>query len=87
MFICPPDEELADKVTNNLASYIVNSGCNVVRIDKWGERRLAYEIDGNDTGRYVLVTFDADKGTVKELDRLCKGNTNILRHMIVQKGE
>lgn len=87
MFICLPDEELTDKVTNNLASYIVNSGCNVVKIDKWGERRLAYEIDGNETGRYTLITFDADKGTVKELDRLCKGNTNILRHMIVQKGE
>lgn len=92
MFICPPDEELAEKVTNNLASYIVNSGCNIVKIDKWGERRLgkrilAYEIAGNETGNYVLISFNADKSTVKELDRLCKVNTNILRHMIVQKEE
>jgi len=36
---------------------------------------------------YVLVTFSAEPKTVKELDRVMKITDEILRHMIIRKGE
>ena len=40
-----------------------------------------------DRGLYVLVTFSAEPKTVKELDRVMKITDEILRHMIIRKGE
>ena len=55
--------------------------------DRWGKRRLAYEIQDLNEGIYVLVTFQADAAAVKELDRVMKITDEVLRHMIIRKGE
>ena len=59
----------------------------VEKTDRWGKKRLAYEIDDIAEGLYVLVTFSAEPKTVKELDRVMKITDEILRHMIIRKGE
>ena len=48
---------------------------------------LAYEINEIKEGYYVLITFSAEKTCVKELDRVMRIKENILRHMIISKGE
>lgn len=51
---------------------INNNGGTVEKTDRWGKKRLAYEIDDIAEGLYVLVTFSAEPKTVKELDRVMK---------------
>ena len=52
-----------------------------------GKKRLAYEIQDFMEGQYVLVTFSAEPKAVKELDRVMKITDEVMRHMIIKKGE
>ena len=57
------------------------------KTDKWGKKRLAYPIQDFNDGLYVLTTFAAEPACVKELDRVMKITDEMLRHMIIRKGE
>lgn len=59
-------------------------GGTVDTIDKWGTKKLAYEIDGKTEGYYVLVKFSANVDAPAEIDRQMKINDNIIRQMITR---
>ena len=59
----------------------------VEKTDRWGKKRLAYEIQDFTEGQYVLVTFSAEPKAVKELDRVMKITDEVMRHMVIKKGE
>jgi small subunit ribosomal protein S6 len=52
------------------------------RWERWGKRRLAYEIRGKQYGFYALVVFDLTAAMVTELDRLVRLNNNVIRHLL-----
>ena len=56
----------------------------VVKVEEWGKRRLAYAIDSKTEGYYVDVAFNADADLPKELSRNLGNNENILRSQIVK---
>ena len=56
-------------------------------VDEWGKRRLAYPINDLMEGYYVLMTFTALPGVPAELDRQFRINENVMRSLIVSKGE
>ena len=88
MYIVKPIEEDAFKaVVAKFDTLISANGGKVEKTDCWGKRRLAYEIQDLNEGIYVLVTFQADAAAVKELDRVMKITDEVLRHMIIRKGE
>lgn len=88
MYIVKPiEEEAFDAIVKKFDALIVANGGTVEKTDRWGKKRLAYEIEDIAEGLYVLVTFQADGKAVKELDRVLKINDDILRHMITRKGE
>ena len=80
------DEEASNALINKFKNLIAANG-TIDSVDDWGKKRLAYEIDDIAEGLYVLVTFSAEPKTVKELDRVMKITDEILRHMIIRKGE
>ena len=57
------DNGLVDEEKNNVvdkfSTLIESLGGTVEAIDKWGTKKLAYEIDGKTEGYYVLVKFTA----------------------------
>ncbi|WP_040196148.1 30S ribosomal protein S6 [Candidatus Soleaferrea massiliensis] len=57
----------------------------VDNVDEWGKRRLAYEINDETEGYYVLIDFTCTPEFPAELDRRYKINDNILRSLIVKK--
>lgn len=86
MYIVKPIEEDAFKaVVAKFDKLITANGGNVEKTDCWGKKRLAYEIQNLNEGLYVLVTFQADAATVKELDRVMRITDEVLRHMIISK--
>ena len=88
MYIVKPIEETAFEATvKKFDDLLAANGATVEKTDRWGKKRLAYEIKDFVDGIYVLVTFQADGKTVKELDRVMKITDEILRHMIIKKGE
>ena len=88
MYIVKPVEvEEFEAVVSKFNKLITDNGGKVEKTDRWGKKRLAYEIQDLNEGLYVLVTFTAEPACVKELDRVMKITDDILRHMIVRKGD
>jgi small subunit ribosomal protein S6 len=52
------------------------------RWERWGKRRLSYEIRGRQYGYYVLAVFDTEAPMVAELDRTVRINSAVIRHLI-----
>jgi small subunit ribosomal protein S6 len=55
---------------------------SVRRWERWGKRRLAFEIKGRQYGYYALVVFDGNPSTVAELERSVRINPSTIRHLI-----
>ena len=55
--------------------------------DKWGKRRLAYEIKGERDGYYAFLTFEADPAAIEKLVEAYRLRENILRNMNIVMGE
>ena len=84
LFITHPeyDDEKIAAVISRYQDVITNGKGAVTSAEKWGKRRLAYEINDLREGTYVLVIFEAEREVAAELDRLMKIDQEILRHMI-----
>ena len=54
-------------------------------VDDWGKRRLAYEIEDEQEGYYVLVDFTAPHEFPAELDRIYKITEGVIRSLIIAK--
>jgi small subunit ribosomal protein S6 len=62
-------------------------GGEVVGIDHWGRRRLAYPIKKQLEGNYVITQIRLDPAQVPDLERNLKLSEEVLRHLIVRVGE
>ena len=84
LFILRPDldEEKIAEMMEKFKVLIENNGGEVTKLDKWGRRRLAYEIKHLHEGLYIILQFKADQAVVKELDRVFKITDEVIRHII-----
>ena len=57
----------------------------VVSVDDWGKRRLAYEINDLKDGYYYIVDFKAEPDHIKEFERRLRLSDSILRYMVIRK--
>lgn len=57
----------------------------IAKVDKWGKRRLAYEINKQKDGYYFLIDFAGDGPIVAELERNLRIDDRILKFMTVKK--
>jgi len=66
---------------------IIAADGEIVKVDVWGNRKLAYPINKKNDGYYVVTTFTAGPELPKELDRRLKISDSIIRHIIINKDE
>ena len=57
------------------------------KIEKWGRRRLAYEIAHHKEGTYVLDVIEGSGELMRELDRRLKVFDRVIRHLVVRVDE
>ncbi|WP_347489471.1 30S ribosomal protein S6 [Desulfoscipio sp. XC116] len=81
------DEEVTDALIGKVRGIAETNGAEIIKLEKWGKRRLAYEIKDCREGLYVIMNFKGDAAVAAELDRVLKITENILRHMIVREDE
>ena len=81
------EEEALDKAITKIENLINNNGGSIEKTDRWGKRRLAYEVKDMMEGFYVVIYFNGQPATVKELDRVIKITDDILKFMIVKADE
>lgn len=86
VFIADPtytDGEI-DELIKGYEQVVTAAGGKVLKVEKWGKRRLAYTIRHQEEGIYVLMTLECPASLVKELDRRFRMNERIVRHMAVR---
>ena len=89
MFIARQDMTQAqvDELTENLSKIITDGEGKVVKADNWGLKTLAYRINKNRKGYYVLMNLDTPAPALLEMERLMRLNEDILRYMSVKVEE
>lgn len=89
VFVLRPelDEEKTSEAINKFKALVENNGGEITSLDKWGKRKLAYEINHIREGFYVVSKFKAESATAKEIDRVFKISEDIIRYIIVREGE
>jgi small subunit ribosomal protein S6 len=89
VFVLRPDldEEKNAAVLDKFQSLIESHGGEITKLDKWGKRRLAYEVKDFREGFYILVKMNAEPKVAAELDRVFKITDEVLRHIIVREDE
>ncbi len=71
-------------LVSDLSEVIKKEGGEVVKVDNWGLKNLAYRIKKNRKGYYVLLNIVAPAKAVAEYERLVRLNEDIIRYMTVK---
>lgn len=64
---------------------LITENATVENVDEWGKRKLAYLIDDEAEGYYVLINFESEADFPAELDRITNITDGVLRSMIIKK--
>jgi small subunit ribosomal protein S6 len=81
-----PEEEI-DQISEVVIEAIRSDNGEVLKMDKWGKRKLAYEVQKERYGYYVYLYFKASGKIIKEMDRRMKLHEKIIRHLTVRTDE
>ena len=76
-------EEELDNLIERITQSINKEGIEISGIEKWGKRRLAYEIRKSKKGFYLLVQFSCEPQAVREIEKGLKFIDGIERFMTV----
>lgn len=81
------EEDVRNAEVEKVKNIITERQGTIEKVNEWGQRRLAYEIDKKREGYYVFMNFTAGSDAVNEIDRICKISDNVVRHMITVEEE
>jgi small subunit ribosomal protein S6 len=86
MIILDPslEERTVQPSLDQFLKVVTAAGGTVDKVDVWGRRRLAYEIDKKSEGIYTVVDLVAEPDAVKELDRQLNLNEAVMRTKILR---
>jgi small subunit ribosomal protein S6 len=85
IFVLEPnfDEAAVEQEIEKIRDIVTGGGGEVVAVEKWGRKKLAYEIRKKKEGIYTLVRFKAESSVLPLLGRRYQLHENLLRHMTV----
>ncbi len=84
VFSLKEGEEQVKTLTDKFKAMIEKEG-TLDNVDEWGKRKLAYDINYESEGYYVIYTFSAKPDFPAELDRVLKITDGVIRSMITVK--
>ncbi|MBE6083069.1 MAG: 30S ribosomal protein S6 [Tissierellaceae bacterium] len=86
IFVPDMEEEKRNQLLERFKGIIEGEG-SILKVDEWGIRKLAYEINDYTEGYYIIINFESTPEVVKEMDRIAKISDDIMRHMIIKEDE
>ena len=78
------DDETIAAQAEKFANLVTANGGEVVKVDKWGRRRLAYPINFKNEGFYVLMNIKAGSELPAELERNFWISEEVMRYIVVR---
>lgn len=79
-----PEEDIT-KIIERIENIIVKDHGVIAKTDKWGKRRLAYEINKEKEGYYFFFDFAGNGPMVSEIERNFKIDDRILKFITIKK--
>ena len=89
IFIVKPNvaEDEIEAIAAKTTSIIEGDGGTILRIDKWGLKKLAYLIKKESQGYYVFVDYAGIPASVAEIERVYRIDDRILKYLTVKIAE
>lgn len=89
VFIARQDlsEAQVKDLTDGYQKIITEAGGKIHKTENWGLRTLAYRINKNRRGHYVLIESDTPAPAIHEVERTMRLNEDILRYMTIREDE
>ena len=86
MFIIEPGQpdEVNNQIIDKVSDLIKKHEGEIVLLDRWGKKRLAYEIKKRQYGFYVVIEHKTLPSVVKEMEQYFNINEHILRYMTIK---
>jgi small subunit ribosomal protein S6 len=81
------EEDAVRAAIDRSTELLRNRGGDPFRVDRWGKRRLAYELNHRWDGYYVLVEAKAEPAAMAELDRALHLADEVIRHKVIRLPE
>jgi len=81
------DEEAIRSEVDRSTELIRSKGGEPGRAERWGKRRLAYEIRRHREGSYVVLEAQAEPSVMSDLDRVLTLADGVLRHKVIHLPE
>lgn len=87
MFIVKPnvEDDARNALIETFKTVLSADNGTIDKVNEWGLRDLAYEIDDYAKGYYVVVDTTTSPANIAEFERLSRINANMLRHMTIRK--
>lgn len=78
-------EDERKKSTDELKALLKENSVKIEKEDTWGDKKLAYKINGSERGFYILFDLEMDGKLIKSVSKTINLDTNIWRYMFVKK--
>ncbi len=76
-------EEIEGRLESYNARILAADGSEITAVEHWGKRQLAYPVDRNENGYYVVTQFTASPTVLPDFERVLKLDDDLLRHLVV----
>jgi len=80
-------DDVVGESLERLSNTVTSRGGEVVDVNHWGRRRLAYPIKRHLEGNYVVSQIKLDPGLVPDLESNLRISEEVIRHLIVRTDE
>ncbi|NTW84991.1 MAG: 30S ribosomal protein S6 [Holophagaceae bacterium] len=89
IFIASPTltDEQSDELVKLYEGIIAEQGGELLKTDKWGRKKLAYEVQKFSEGYYTLFEMNAGPTLIAELERRFRNNDAVIKYMSVRLDE
>lgn len=78
------EDEDIEKILKRYEEFFKNNDVEIIEIEKWGRKRMAYHINKVRTGFYFLIKYKADGIFIKKFERQLQIDEQILRYLTVK---
>jgi small subunit ribosomal protein S6 len=85
IFIVHPDAVGDDytAVLDKFKTILTDQGANILKVDEWGARKLAYPVKKQTRGSYVLMIFEAAAEVIAEFERRLRLDEKIIKFQTI----
>ncbi|GAB6183097.1 30S ribosomal protein S6 [Thermodesulfovibrio hydrogeniphilus] len=80
-------EEEVQEAIKKISNLIADNAGEVLKVENWGKRKLAYKLNKQAMGYYVLFLFKAPSSTIKKIEDFYKVYDPVFKFMIVKLTE